>query len=188
MHDELFRIPSRHGHAMPSDEARAPLQRRFEAASACMYALSGDLPWKFLAELAPMLQLSCLGELSAPPDEIPFLHEILAGIARGLDDPDRVGFSRCVAAAMFYFYPHELPQTPPPSRLPLWIRLPYLRWSLALPQNLHELGEADGHARWLEEWLKTLAVDLADGRGFEDLPEYQRPRIRRELDLLQKRP
>jgi hypothetical protein len=179
MHDAPFRIPSRHGHGPSGDEAQASLQRRFEAVSACLNALPTDLPWKFLAELAPMLQPPILRELSAPPGEVPLLNELLAGIARGLDPTDPAAFPKYLAAAMFYFLPHELPLTPALSQLPVWIRVPYLKWSLAVPQAFQESAEADRHARWLEEWLKVLAVEFADGRGLEDLPEYQHRHMRR---------
>jgi len=188
MHDEPFRIPSRHGHAVSGDEARAPLQLRLDAVSACLNALPTDLPWKFLAELAPMLQPPTLRELSAPAGEVPLLNELLAGIARGLDPAHPLAFGKYLAAAMFYFLPHELPLTPAPSQLPPWIRVPYLKWSLALPQCFHESGEADRYARWLEQWLKVLATEFADGRGLVDLPEYQHSRMRRlvtqQLNLL----
>ena len=188
MHDQPFRIPSRHGHATSGDEARALLQRRSDVVSACLSALPTDLPWKFLAELAPMLQPPILRELSAPPGEVPLLNELLADIARGLDPTHPAAFAKYLAAAMFYFLPHELPLTPAPSQLPLWIRLPYLKWSLALPQCFHAPAEADRYARWLEEWRKVLAVEFADGRGLEDLQEYQHSRMRRlvaeQLDLL----
>jgi hypothetical protein len=188
MHDEPFRIPSRHGDATSGDEARASLQVRVDAVSACLNALPADLPWKFLAELAPMLQPPILRELSAPPGEVPLLNELLAGIARGLDPANPAVLPKYLAAAMFYFLPHELPLTPAPSQLPLWLRVPYLKWSLALPQCFHESDDADRHARWLEEWLKVLAVEFVDGRGLEDLPEYQHRRMRRlvaqQLNLL----
>lgn len=141
-----------------------------------------DLPWKFLGELAPMLQPPALRELSAPPTEIPLLNEILAGIAGGLDPADPPAFPRCLAAAMFYFLPHELPLTPAPSQLPLWIRVPYLTWSLALPQCFHEPGEADLYGGWLEKWLQVLAIELADTRWMEDLPQYQHSRMRRQVE------
>jgi hypothetical protein len=188
MHDAPFGIPSRHGHATFGDEARALLHRRIEAVSACLNALPTDLPWKFLAEFAPMLQPPTLRELSAPPGEVPLLNEFLAGIARGLDPTHPAAFAKYLAAAMFCFLPHELPLTPAPSQLPRWIRVPYLKWSLALPQCFHEPGEADRYARWLEKWLKVLAVEFAGGRGLQDLPEYQHPHMRRlaaqQLDLL----
>jgi hypothetical protein len=157
--------------------------------SACLNALPTDLPWIFLAEIAPMLEPPILRELAAPPGEVPHLNELLAGIACGPHPTDPAAFAKYLAAAMFYFLPHELPLTPPPSQLSLWIRVPYLRWSLAPPQCFHESGEADRYARWLEEWLKVLAVEFADWGGLEELPEYQRPRVRQlvaqQLDLLQ---
>ncbi|HSU68798.1 MAG TPA: hypothetical protein VLJ39_18095 [Tepidisphaeraceae bacterium] len=107
------------------------------------------------------------------------LNELLAGISRGIDPADPSDFARYLGAAMFYFLPHELPLTPVPSQLPLWVRVPYLKWSLAVPQCFRESSEADLHARWLEGWLKTLTTELGDGRGWEDMPEYQRPRLRR---------
>ena len=188
MHDEPFRIPSRHGHATCRGEALASLQVRVDAVSACLNALPSDLPWKFLAELAPMLQPPVLRELSAPPGEVPLLNELLAGIARGLDPTDPAAFPKYLAAAMFYFLPHELPLTPAPSRLPLWLRVPYLKWTLAFPQSFHESGDADLHARWLEGWIKALAVEFADGRELEALPVYQHRHMRRlvaqQLELL----
>lgn len=188
MNDASFRIPFRHGHAPSGDEARASLQRRFQAVSACLNAHPIDLPWKFLAELAPMLQPPILRELAAPLDELPLLSEILAGLARGVDPANAAEFTKYLAAAMFYFLPHELPLSPAPSQLPLWIRVPYLKWTLTLPQCLQQSGDVDLSARWLEEWLKILAVEFSGGRGLENLPEYQHSRMRRQmaqqLDLL----
>ena len=180
--ETLIRIPSRHGHAVSGDEARASLQRRTGAVSACLNAIPTDLPWKFLADLAPMLQPPILRELSAPPGEFALLKHLLAGIARGPDSTDPSVFARYVAAAMFYFLPHELPLTPAPSQLPLWIRVSYLKWSLAVPQRLHGSGEADLYAWWLEGWRKVIAVEMTDGRAWEGLPEYQPPRIRRLVE------
>lgn len=188
MHDSPFRIPPRHGHASSGEEARASLQRRYDAVSACLNAVPTDLPWKFLAELAPMLQPPLLRELAAPPGEVPLLSEILAGMARGVDPANVAEFTKYLAAAMFYFLPHELPLTPAPSQLPLWIRIPYLKWTLTLPQCFQESGEAELHARWLEAWLKVLDLEFSAGRGLEELPEYQHSRMRRQmaqqLDLL----
>lgn len=179
MCSEPSRISSAHGSAPSDDETRAWLQRRSDAVSACLNARPTDLPWKFLAELAPMLQQPLLSGLRALPAEIPLRSELRAGIARGTDPSNPLQFVRYLAAAMFHFLPHELPQTPPPSHLVLWIRVPYLKWSLAVPQHFCQVEEADRYARWLEEWLEALAIEFGDGRGLEDVPEYQRPRLRR---------
>jgi hypothetical protein len=179
---EPFRIPVHHGHATLDDATRAALRRRFEAASVCLIASPIHLPWKFLAELAPMLHPPSLRELPAPPAETPFLNQIFAGLARGIDPESSPEFARHLAAAMFYFFPHELPLTPAPSQLPLWIRVPYLKWSLARPQCFHNFSEAFLYDRWLEEFRKVIAGEFAEGGGLEDLPEYQRPRLRRLVE------
>lgn len=179
-------VPSRHGNESALDEKAAFLKQRYLAARGCLDALPSDLPWKFLAEFAPMLRLPVLAELSAPPGDLPLLNELLAGLAHGPSNSQT--FARYLAAAMFYCLPHELPITPPPSQLPLWIRIPYLKWSLALPQSPQETGAADRYARWLEGWLELLIVEFTQEGLAEDLPEYQRPRLRRlvagQLELL----
>jgi hypothetical protein len=123
-----------------------------------------------------------LRDLPAPPGEIPFLNQLLAGLARGIDSENPAEFAAYLAAAMFYFLPHELPPTPAPAQLPLWIRVPYLKWSLARPQCFHEPGESSRYDRWLDEFLQVIAREFAEGGGLEDLPEYQRPRLRRLVE------
>jgi hypothetical protein len=184
MHDEVIRIPSRHGRVTLDDDARALLQRRADAVAACLHALPIDLPWKFLAELAPLLQPPAIREVPAPPEEIPLIRDLLVRIAAGPDRSDPGAFPRSLAVAMFYFLPHELPQTPPPSQLPLWIRVPYVKWSLARLQCCLGPAEADRHARWLADWRNVLAGEFIEGRGMEDVPEYQRPRMRRLVEQL----
>lgn len=184
MDGAAFLIPPRHGSATSGKEAPALLKRRFEAASACLKAHPTDLPWKFLAELAPMLQPPTIRELPAPLDEIPLLRKLFEGMARHGDSLEPVSFARYLAGAMFYFLPHELPLTPWPSHLPLWIRVAYFQWSMARPQCFEGPVEADLYSRWLDRWLKGLAVEFLDGKGWEDLPEYQHFRMRRLMEEL----
>lgn len=184
MHDPAIQIPSRHGQVTLDTGARALLQRRADAVSACLHALPIDLPWKFLAELAPLLESPTIREVPAPPDETPLLRDLLARIAAGPDHSDLTAFPRSLAGAMFYCLPHELPQTPPPSQLPLWIRVPYVKWSLARPQCRLDAEEADRYARWLADWRKLLAFEVIEGHGLDDVPEYQRPRMRRLVEQL----
>ena len=103
MNDASFRFRLAMATRRPTDDLQAPLQRRFAAVLACLNALPTDLPWKFLAELAPMLQPPTLRELAAPPAELPVLSEILAGLARGVDPANAAEFTKYLAAAMFYF-------------------------------------------------------------------------------------
>lgn len=180
MDNQTVQVPMGNGHA-PAEEARPDLRRRYDAASACLNAHPTDLPWLFLAEFAPMLQTPALRETPASEHERGLVDEVLRGLAKGLDQADPTAFARRLAAAMFYFAPHELPPIPPPSRLPVWLRVAYLNWSLALPSHAGHGGSTERYLRWLDGWLQVLAIEFERGACLEDLPPYQRQRFRRLL-------
>jgi hypothetical protein len=106
-------LPARHGHAAGDGPAATFAQIRQQKVLAVLQSSVEDVRRRWDAEFAPYAGSP---QIAATPEELYILDEILSGLARG-GAPVPVQYR---IAAMFYFFPAELPAQRDLPGIPEW--------------------------------------------------------------------
>jgi predicted O-linked N-acetylglucosamine transferase (SPINDLY family) len=94
--------------------------------------------------------------MSASDEERLIVDEIIAGLARGENDPWALHYR---AAAIFYWRYHEL-EPWDPTRLPPWLFYDFMAWVLRQPFLFTDYGEVDLYQKRLREWMERVRQQL----------------------------